>query len=157
MSTKRFCNAPSREDFNSSPEKLAKNTPGDPDIAGAVYIRPTARIDPNAKARARSNDSLARNVSIGLNIVVGKGTRIRDPIILDNVDIKQNACILYAIIGWDSKVGSWSRVEGTLPSAHNGTAVTKNGLQIQSVTILDKEVLMKDEITVLGWRKYGRQ
>ncbi|KAF9386798.1 Proteasome subunit alpha type-2 [Podila verticillata] len=126
--------------LQSTPEKLAKNIPGGPEIVGAVYIHPTARIDPNAK--------LGPNVSIGPNVIVGKGTRIRDSIILDNVDIKQNACILHAIIGWDSKVGCWSRVEGTPPSAHNSTAVTKNGLKIQSVTILGKEVSVKDETII---------
>lgn len=79
---------------------------------------------------------------------VGQGARIRDSIILDSVDIKQNACILYAIIGWNSKVGCWSRVEGTLPAAHNSTAVTRNGLKIQSVTILGQEVVVKDEIII---------
>lgn len=87
-------------------------------------------------------------MSIGPNVVVGKGARIRDSIILDNVDIKQNACILYSIIGWDSKIGCWSRVEGTSPSAHNVNAVTKNGLKIQSITILGKEVTIKDEANI---------
>jgi len=91
---------------------------------------------------------LGPNVSIGPNVYVGQGARIRDSIILDSVDIKQNACILYAIIGWNSKVGCWSRVEGTLPAAHNSTAVTKNGLKIQSVAILGKEVVVKDEIII---------
>ncbi|KAG0224941.1 Proteasome subunit alpha type-2, partial [Mortierella sp. GBA43] len=126
--------------LSTNPEKLAKSTPGGPEIEGAVYIHPTAQIDPKAK--------LGPNVSIGPNVFVGQGARIRDSIILDNVDIKQNACILYAIIGWNSKVGCWSRVEGTLPAAHNSTAVTKNGLKVQSVTILGKEVVVKDEIII---------
>ncbi|KAK3814927.1 MAG: nucleotide-diphospho-sugar transferase [Benniella sp.] len=126
--------------LSTQPEKLAKSAPGGPEIEGAVYIHPTAQVDPKAK--------LGPNVSIGPNVYVGQGARIRDSIILDSVDIKQNACILYAIIGWNSKVGCWSRVEGTLPAAHNSTAVTKNGLKIQSVAILGKEVVVKDEIII---------
>ncbi|KAG0023407.1 Proteasome subunit alpha type-2 [Podila clonocystis] len=92
--------------------------------------------------------TLGPNVSIEPNVVVGKDTRIRNSIILDNVDLKRNACILHAIIDWDSKVGCWSRVEGTSPSAHNSTAMTKKGFKIQSVTILGKEVSVKDETII---------
>ncbi|KAF9438591.1 Proteasome subunit alpha type-2 [Entomortierella beljakovae] len=126
--------------LHTTPEKLAKNIPGGPEIVGAVYIHPTAQIHPKAK--------LGPNVSIGPNVVVGQGVRIRESIVLDNVEIKQNACILFSIIGWNSKVGCWSRVEGTLPAAHNSTAVTKNGLKIQSITILGKEVSVKDETII---------
>ncbi|KAF9145932.1 Proteasome subunit alpha type-2 [Mortierella sp. GBA39] len=126
--------------LQTSPEKLAKNTPGGPEIVGAVYIHPTAQIDPQAK--------LGPNVSIGPNVFIGKGARVRDSIVLDNVDVKQNACILHAIIGWNSKIGCWSRVEGTPSAAHNSTAVTKSGLKIQSITILGKEVSVKDETII---------
>ncbi|KAK3830561.1 MAG: nucleotide-diphospho-sugar transferase [Linnemannia elongata] len=95
--------------LQTNPEKLAKNTPGGPEIVGAVYIHPTAQIDPQAK---------------------------------------QNACILHAVIGWNSKIGCWSRVEGTPSAAHNSTAVTKSGLKIQSITILGKEVSVKDETII---------
>lgn len=37
--------------LQTNPEKLAKNTPGGPEIVGAVYIHPTAQIDPQAKVR----------------------------------------------------------------------------------------------------------
>jgi hypothetical protein len=35
--------------LQTNPERLAKNTPGGPEIVGAVYIHPTAQIDPQAK------------------------------------------------------------------------------------------------------------
>src|SRR5689334_1250417 len=37
--------------LQTNPEKLAKNTPGGPEIVGAVYVHPTAQIDPQAKVR----------------------------------------------------------------------------------------------------------
>ena len=43
--------------------------------------------------------------------VLFQGVRIKDSIILDNVEIKNDACILNAVIGWDSKIGQWVRVE----------------------------------------------
>lgn len=35
--------------LQTNPEKLAKNTPGGPEIVGAVYVHPTAQVDPQAK------------------------------------------------------------------------------------------------------------
>jgi mannose-1-phosphate guanylyltransferase len=68
---------------------------------------------------------------------VGKGVRIKDSIILDNVEIKANSCILHSVIGWGSKIGTWSRVEGT-PITNDQTVITQNGVKVQSITILGK-------------------
>jgi mannose-1-phosphate guanylyltransferase len=64
-----------------------------------VFIHPTATVHPSAK--------LGPNVSIGARVVIGQGARIKESILLDNVEIKPYACILYAVIGWDCKIGSW--------------------------------------------------
>jgi mannose-1-phosphate guanylyltransferase len=55
---------------------LARNGP---EIIGAVYIHPSAHVDPTAK--------IGPNVSIGPRAVIGKGVRVKDSIILDNVTI----------------------------------------------------------------------
>jgi mannose-1-phosphate guanylyltransferase len=68
---------------------------------------------------------------------VGKGVRIKNSIILDNVEIKANSCILNSIIGWGSKIGTWARVEGT-PVTNDQTVITQNGIKVQSITILGK-------------------
>lgn len=52
-------------------------------------------------------------MSIGKNVVIGKGVHVKDSIILDGVQIKDFSCVLYSIVGWGSKIGSWCRVEGT--------------------------------------------
>lgn len=44
--------------MQTNPEKLAKNTADGPEIVGAVYIHPTAQIDPKAKVR-RSDRSFS--------------------------------------------------------------------------------------------------
>ena len=68
---------------------------------------------------------------------MGKGVRIKDSIILDNVEIKANSCILHSIIGWGSKIGTWARVEGT-SITNDQTVITQNGVKVQSITILGK-------------------
>jgi NDP-sugar pyrophosphorylase family protein len=91
---------------------LAKSTPGGPTIVGNVMIHPSARIHPKSK--------LGPNVSIGKNVVIGSGVRVKQAIILDNVEIKEHACVLGSIIGWGSTIGQWARVEGEPTTAGAG-------------------------------------
>ncbi|RIB15390.1 nucleotide-diphospho-sugar transferase [Gigaspora rosea] len=123
----------------TNPDRLLKNVSGGPTVVGLVYKHPSASVDPSAK--------IGPNVTIGPRAVIGKGVRIKDSIILDNAEIKNNGCVLYSIIGWDSKIGNWSRVEGT-PTTDHSTTVTQNGVKIQSISILAKEVTVKDEIII---------
>jgi mannose-1-phosphate guanylyltransferase len=45
-------------------------------------------------------------------VVVGEGVRILHSIILDGAEVKDHACIIYSIIGWQSIIGRWTRLEG---------------------------------------------
>jgi mannose-1-phosphate guanylyltransferase len=90
---------------DSHPKRLARNEPGKPKIIGDVYIHPTANVDPTAV--------LGPNVSIGQNVTIGPGVRVRESIILQNTSIADHCCILYSIVGWNSSVGCWTRIEGT--------------------------------------------
>ncbi|KAI7879481.1 nucleotide-diphospho-sugar transferase [Lichtheimia hyalospora FSU 10163] len=121
------------------PEKLAQQKPDGPEIIGAVYIHPSAHVDPTAK--------IGPNVSIGPRVTIGKGVRIKDSIILDNVQIGTASCILHSVIGWNSKIGAWARVEGNPAGDHN-IDMMKNGVKSQSITILGKEVSVMDETIV---------
>lgn len=81
----------------SSPMGLLANLSESPtrsegaEIISPVYIHPTAVIHPSAK--------LGPNVSIGARCLVGHGVRIRDAIILDNVEIHHDAFIMNSVIG----------------------------------------------------------
>lgn len=124
--------------FQSQSEELAAPSA---QIIPPVFIHPTATVDPTAK--------LGPNVSIGPRAVVHRGVRIRDSIVLEDAEIKHDACILYSIIGWNSKVGAWARVEGTpLPVGTHSTTIIKNGVKVQSITILGKECVVGDEVRV---------
>lgn len=52
-------------------------------------------------------------MTIGPNVAVGEGVRIKDAMVLEGADIRQHACILNAIIGARNYIGSWTRIEGS--------------------------------------------
>ncbi|KAH8590631.1 putative mannose-1-phosphate guanyltransferase [Bisporella sp. PMI_857] len=124
--------------WQSGAKELAKPSAN---ILPPVFIHPTAEVDPTAK--------LGPNVSIGPRAVVGAGVRIKESIVLEDSEIKHDSCVLYSIIGWNSRIGAWARVEGTpTPANSHSTSIIKNGVKVQSITILGKECGVGDEIRV---------
>lgn len=124
--------------FQSQSEELA---PPSANILPPVFIHPTATVDPTAK--------LGPNVSIGPKAVIGAGVRVKESIVLEEAEIKHDACVLYSIIGWNSRVGAWARVEGSpTPVGTHTTSIIKNGVKVQSITILGKECGVGDEVRV---------
>ena len=124
--------------FQAQSEELTKPSAT---ILPPVFIHPTAQVDSTAK--------LGPNVSIGPRANIGPGVRIKEAIVLEDSEIKHDACVLYSIIGWGSKVGAWARVEGTpTPVTSHSTSIVKNGVKVQSITILGQECTVGDEIKV---------
>ena len=124
--------------FQSDSDELAKPSAN---ILPPVFIHPTAQVDPTAK--------IGPNVSIGPRVVIRAGVRVKESIILEDAEIKHDACVLYSIVGWNSRIGAWARVEGTpTPSTSHTTSIVKNGVKVQSITILGKECGVGDEIRV---------
>ncbi|KAF2239624.1 nucleotide-diphospho-sugar transferase [Viridothelium virens] len=124
--------------FQSGSEEISKPSAN---ILPPVYIHPTARVDPTAK--------LGPNVSIGANVTIGPGVRVKEAIVLEDAEIKHDSCVMYAIVGWSSKIGAWARVEGTpTPVASHNTTIIKNGVKVQSITILGKDCGVRDEVRV---------
>ncbi|KAJ1986313.1 hypothetical protein GGI25_000778 [Coemansia spiralis] len=120
---------------------LAKNSGKGPEITGAVFIHPSAQVHPTAH--------IGPNVSIHARAIIGPGVRINDSIVLDNVNIKENAAILHAIVGWDSRIGKWGRVEGThVISPDDIDEVTQSGVKVNSTCILGEDVHVKDEVFI---------
>jgi len=115
--------------------------PRSENILPPVYIHPSAQVHPSA--------NLGPNVSIGPRVTVGAGARIKESIVLEDAEIKHDACVLYSIIGWNSRVGAWARVEGTpTPVTSHTTSIIKNGVKVQAITILGKECGVGDEVRV---------
>ncbi|CAH1252936.1 GMPPA [Branchiostoma lanceolatum] len=133
------------------PDRLAVHGEGMPTIKGDVYIHPSANVDSTAV--------LGPNVTVGANVTIGPGTRIRESIILDGASIQDHSCILHSIVGWNSTVGAWTRVEGT-PSDPNpnipfakldsGELFSEDGRLNPSITILGRNVTIPSEVIVLN-------
>lgn len=100
-------------------------------IEGDVYIHPSAKVHPTAK--------IGPNVSISANARIGAGARLISCIILDGAEIKENAVVIHAIVGWKSSIGKWSRVQG------EGNFNAKLG-----ITILGEAVGVEDEVVVFN-------
>ncbi|CAL5374794.1 unnamed protein product [Camellia sinensis] len=100
-------------------------------IIGDVYIHPSAKVHPTAK--------IGPNVSISANARIGPGVRLISCIILDDVEIKENAVVMHAIVGWKSSIGRWSRVQA------GGDHNAKLG-----ITILGEAVTVEDEVVVIN-------
>jgi len=121
----------------SKPEKLTKSSSTGPIIDGLVTIHPTAQIHPTAK--------IGPNVSIGPGVVIEEGVRLKNALLLDNVLIKKRACIVNSIIGWNSQVGEWSRVEGGTGSLESFPV---DGLKKDIATIFGEDVIVGDEVVI---------
>ena len=124
--------------FQSQSDELSQPSAN---ILPPVYIHPSATVDPTAK--------LGPNVSVGPRAVIGAGVRVKESIVLEDVEIKHDACVLYSILGWGSRVGAWARVEGTpTPVSSHTESIIKNGVKVQSITILGKDCGVGDEVRV---------
>jgi mannose-1-phosphate guanylyltransferase len=118
-------------------KELAQNKPGMPEIVGNVYIHPTAIVDASSK--------IGPNVSIGANVVIGRGCRVKDAILLDQVSVGDHSCILYAVVGWESIIGNWVRIEGSPAPMFDDLS---EGVRLNSSTILGKQVTVSDEVII---------
>ena len=135
----------------NNPERLTKDTDHGPKIIGDVFIHETAVVDPSAV--------LGPNVSIGRNVRVGTGARLRESIVLGNSVIGDHALVIYSVIGWNSSVGDWSRVEGTpddpnpnkpFAKMDNNTLFNSSGQLNPSITILGSNVHVPSEVILLN-------
>lgn len=102
----------------SAPHRLASA----PYIVGNVIIDKTAKIGENC--------IIGPDVSIGPNVVVDDGVRLKHCTIMRGVHIKSYACVSGSIIGWDSVIGRWARME--------------------NMTVLGEDVHCKDEVYTNG-------
>jgi mannose-1-phosphate guanylyltransferase len=89
---------------------------------GNVLIDPSAKIGKNCR--------IGPNVVIGPNVTIGDGARLQRCVLLKNSKVKDHAWVKSTIVGWNSTVGRWARLE--------------------NVTVLGDDVTVGDEIYVNG-------
>uniref|UniRef100_A0A914VP99 Nucleotidyl transferase domain-containing protein n=1 Tax=Plectus sambesii TaxID=2011161 RepID=A0A914VP99_9BILA len=133
------------------PQRLSKQTDDGPTIVGDVYIHPSATVDASAK--------IGPNVSIGKTVIVGPGVRLKESIVLEGAVLQDHSCVMHSIIGWNSVVGQWARVEGTpigpnpnMPFAklENKPLFKPDGRLNPALTILGCNVQIPRETIVLN-------
>jgi mannose-1-phosphate guanylyltransferase len=89
---------------------------------GNVLVHPSAKIGKNCR--------IGPNVTIGPDVVIGDGVRLQRCVLLRGSKVKDHAWIKSTIVGWDSSVGRWARLE--------------------NVTVLGDDVTISDEVYVNG-------
>lgn len=122
-----------------------------PTIIGDVFVHSSAIVSPSAV--------LGPNVSVGRGVRIGAGARVRESILLGNSSIGEHSLVIYSVIGWDSSVGNWSRVEGTpddpnpnkpFAKIENSNLFNYNGQLNPSITILGSSVAVPAEVMILN-------
>lgn len=89
-------------------------------------------------------------MSISEGVKVGAGVRIRESIVLKNVNIKNHSLIMYSVVGWNCTIGHWSRVEGTPCDPNPDKAFAK----MDNLPLFDGDGKLNPLITVLGKRHH---
>ncbi|KAH8636404.1 nucleotide-diphospho-sugar transferase [Alternaria alternata] len=89
---------------------------------GNVLIDPSAKIGKNCR--------IGPNVTIGPDVVIGDGVRLQRCVLLKNSRVKDHAWVKSSIVGWNSTVGKWARLE--------------------NITVLGDDVTIGDEVYVNG-------
>lgn len=110
--------------LNSLRSKSAEELYKGPGIIGDVLVDPTAKIGKNCR--------IGPNVTIGPDVVIEDGACIKRCTILRGAVIKSHAWLNSCIIGWNSTVGQWVRME--------------------NVSVLGEDVIVKDELYINGGR-----
>ncbi|KAK6441573.1 mannose-1-phosphate guanyltransferase [Oleoguttula sp. CCFEE 5521] len=71
--------------------------------SGNVLIDPSAKIGKNCK--------IGPNVVIGPNVEIGDGVRLQRCVLLQGSKVKEHAWVKSTIVGWNSTIGRWARLE----------------------------------------------
>lgn len=93
-----------------------------PGHRGNVLVHPTAKIHEDVQ--------LGPNVVIGANVILEKGCSLSRCIVMKGSRVQSHSWVHNSIIGWNSTVGKWVRMEG--------------------VCVLGEDVHIKDEIYLNG-------
>lgn len=108
-------------------------------IADDIVIRPPILI--HESAEIGSGCDIGPNVTIGPNTIIGPGCRIIRSVILDGSRVDAHNYVEGSIIGWNSHLKRWGRVEG-LTVLGKGVTVGE-GLFIRECVVLPHKEISK--------------
>jgi len=95
---------------------------GGTEVQGSVLVDKSAQIGANCL--------IGPDVSVGPGCVVEEGVRLARCILLRNVRVAAHSTVLDSILGWESSVGCWTRIEGVTvlgEDVHVGGEIFING------------------------------
>lgn len=98
------------------------------------------------KRQINNSFQLGPNVSIGPNVIVGMGTRISESIILADTSIGDHSLIKHAVLGMNTRVGHWTRIEGTPNDPNPNKAFAK----MDNLPLFSQEGKLNPSVTVIG-------
>jgi mannose-1-phosphate guanylyltransferase len=78
--------------------------------SGTGFIGPVL-VDPSAKIA--DGCIIGPNVTIGADCIVETGVRLANTAVLDGVTVKAHCWVRNSIIGWQSSIGRWARIDNT--------------------------------------------
>jgi NDP-sugar pyrophosphorylase family protein len=91
-------------------------------------------------------------VSIGPGVTIAAGVRIRDSIVLGSASIGEHAYVCHSIVGWNSSIGTWARVEGT----PNDPNPDKPFAKMENLPLFGAHGKLNPAITILGENRIVR-
>lgn len=110
-------------------------------IIEPVFIHPSATIEKGAK--------IGPHVSIGPNCVISNGVRIKDSILLDNVEVWENSLILNSIVSSHCRIGKWVRIEGSKIQPNDPvTYFEVHDIKFSKATILASNTQVSDGVYI---------
>jgi mannose-1-phosphate guanylyltransferase len=80
------------------------------DLATGGHFKGNVLVD--STATIGDGCVIGPDVCIGPGCVIGSGVRLSNAVIMKGVCVKDHAKVDSCIVGWDSKVGAWARLEG---------------------------------------------
>ena len=88
-------------------------------------------------------------MSVGRNAEIGEGVRLREAIVLGGARVREHSLVLHSVLGWDSVVGAWARIEGTPCDPDPNKPFAK----MDNVPLFSGDGKLNPSITILGERR----
>ena len=126
-----LASAASRPDEARTPRSMLHEKIGNYELKGSTVIVGT-------DSKIGEGSLLGPNVVIGNNCVIGRGVRLSNCTLLDGTSVADHAHVNEALLGWDNKVGKWTKVENC--------AVTGEDVQFSDELFINGAIVLPHKV-----------
>ena len=75
--------------------------------------------------------------------MISQGARVKDCIVLNDVQVLPHACIVNSIVGWGSVVGPWARIQGSEDyDAQLGVSILAEDVVVGPQVVVSSSVIL---------------